>query len=142
MEQTPPFAIKVEEADPTSSVNIFVISFSGSEEVYLDSANFPKLSDQLIELLADQKVHIIIDLAKVVFISNVGLMMIIENLEELRAEQGDIQLINMSDKVYAFFDLIGASRRIQIHPDLETAITSFKSELKLATVSSNPEDEY
>lgn len=113
-------------------------------EGYLDSSTFDQLQEHLQGLIDDQKFNIIVEFGQLNYISSAGLGVLMSVLKEVRRNDGDLKLANMSSKVRNLFDMLGFSRLIRIYPNCEEAKSAFvkeKSE-KAPLDSTKPEDDY
>jgi len=89
-------------------------------EGFLDAYTVAELEETFNILIKDKKFKLIINLAKLDYISSAGLGTFMGVIDEIRDNNGDIVLINLSPKIYKVFDLLGFSELFQI-VDTETA---------------------
>ncbi len=83
--------------------NINVIDLKG----YLDAHTAPELEDAFQKLVTERKYKIIVNCKDLSYISSAGLGVFMAFIEDVRNNQGDIKLSNMSSKVFNVFDLLG-----------------------------------
>ncbi len=112
------FKINVRE---TSSIN--VLDLKG----YLDAHTAPDLEKAFQNLLDEKKYKIIVNCADLTYISSAGLGVFMAYIEDVRKNQGDIKLSNMSAKVFNVFDLLGFPLLYDITKDEAEAVQKFAS---------------
>ena len=110
------FAIDVRE---NNAVN--VVSLKG----YLDAHTAPKLEEAFQNLLNGKRFNIVVNCRDLSYISSAGLGVFMAFIEDVRSNDGDIKLSNMSPKVYNVFDLLGFPLLYEIHKDEQDAIKKF-----------------
>lgn len=106
-------------------------------EGFLDSSTFPELQEFLEELIQKQTYHIVVNLEKLDYISSAGIGVLMGMLQEVRGNEGDLKLINMSSKIRNLFDMLGFSQIIRIYDDARAAKEAFKDD---ATTSESASD--
>ncbi len=92
---------------------------------YLDAHTAPELEGTFQRLLTDKKFRIVINCKDLTYISSAGLGVFMAYIEDVRKNQGDIKLSNMTPKVYNVFDLLGFPILYEIYKDEKEAITRF-----------------
>jgi anti-sigma B factor antagonist len=93
----------------------------------LDSYSFPKMEDAL-QGLVDQSRHcVILDCAGLEYISSVGLGALIGFTRSARENNGDLKLVNLSDRIYNIIELLGFQKVLEIHAGQDEAVASFAS---------------
>lgn len=112
------FKINVRE---TSSIN--VLDLKG----YLDAHTAPDLEKAFQNLLEEKKYKIIVNCRDLTYISSAGLGVFMAYIEDVRKNQGDIKLSNMSPKVFNVFDLLGFPLLYDITKDEAEAVQKFTS---------------
>lgn len=93
---------------------------------YLDAHTAPDLESAFQKLLNEKKFNIVVNCKELSYISSAGLGVFMAFIEDVRKNQGDIKLTNMSSKVYNVFDLLGFPILYEIYKDELEAITKFK----------------
>lgn len=106
-------------------------------EGFLDSSTFPELQEFLEELIQKQTYRIVVNLEKLDYISSAGIGVLMGMLQEVRGNEGDLKLINMSSKIRNLFDMLGFSQIIRIYDDSKAAKEAFKDD---ATTSESASD--
>ena len=112
------FKINVRESE-----NINVLDLKG----YLDAHTAPDLEKAFQNLVEEKKYRIIVNCKDLTYISSAGLGVFMAYIEDVRKNQGDIKLSNMSPKVFNVFDLLGFPLLYDITKDEAEAIQKFTS---------------
>lgn len=105
---------------------ISVIDLKG----YLDAHTATDLETAFQKLLNDRKYNIVVNCKDLSYISSAGLGVFMAYIEDVRKNNGDIKLTNMSPKVYNVFDLLGFPILYEIYKDEQEAIVKFKAKAK------------
>jgi len=92
---------------------------------YLDAHTAPKLEEAFMNLLQSRRFNIVVNCRELSYISSAGLGVFMAFIEDVRKNQGDIKLTNMSAKVYNVFDLLGFPLLYEIFKDEQEAIKKF-----------------
>jgi anti-sigma B factor antagonist len=92
---------------------------------YLDAHTAPKLEEAFQELLRSKRFNIVVNCRDLSYISSAGLGVFMAYIEDVRKNQGDIKLSNMSAKVYNVFDLLGFPLLYEIVKDEQEAVGKF-----------------
>jgi anti-sigma B factor antagonist len=101
--------------------DVVVCSISG-EITFENSDQFREKIDQL----CDQGKHrIVIDLAGLQYMSSAGMGVLVHGLKKARAKEGDLRLINLSDKMRRVFLITQFTHHFMVLPNLEEALKSF-----------------
>ena len=108
---------------------------------YLDSSTFPQLQEHLDNLLKQGNHYYLLDLENLDYISSAGLGVLMGILREVREKEGDLKIINMSEKIARVFDLLGFSRLMKVYPSESEALEAFVSP-KPAGPEVAPEDRF
>jgi anti-sigma B factor antagonist len=92
---------------------------------YLDAHTAPRLEEALQALVDSRRFNIIVNCRDLSYISSAGLGVFMAYIEDVRKNQGDIKLTNMSPKVYNVFDLLGFPLLYEILGDEQEAVRRF-----------------
>ena len=92
---------------------------------YLDAHTAPRLEEALQALVDSRRFNIIVNCRDLSYISSAGLGVFMAYIEDVRKNQGDIKLTNMSPKVYNVFDLLGFPLLYEILGDEQEAARRF-----------------
>jgi anti-sigma B factor antagonist len=74
---------------------------------FLDAHTAPKFEKAIQQLLSENRFNLIISMTELNYISSAGLGVFMGFIEEIRKNEGDIKLSNMTPKVFKVFDLLG-----------------------------------
>lgn len=107
--------------DIRQSSDIHVLDLKG----YLDAHTAPELEKAFQQLLDGKKFSIVVNCKDLTYISSAGLGVFMAYIEDVRKNNGDIKLSNMSSKVYNVFDLLGFPLLYDITKDEMEAINKF-----------------
>jgi len=94
---------------------------------YLDAHTAPDFEQALDELVKEDRVRIIVNLADLSYISSAGLGVFMGFIEDIRSKKGDIKLAEPTDKVFRVFDLLGFQVLYEIFEKEEEAIEKYRS---------------
>jgi len=92
---------------------------------YLDAHTAPKLEEAFQNLLKGERFNIVVNCKELSYISSAGLGVFMAFIEDVRKNNGDIKLTNMSPKVYNVFDLLGFPLLYEILKDEQDAVRKF-----------------
>ena len=92
---------------------------------FLDAHTAPKFEQALQELVDEKKYNIIVNLKDLSYISSAGLGVFMGFIEEVRSNEGDIKLTNLTSKVFKVFDLLGFPNLYEIYPEEKDAVEKF-----------------
>ena len=101
--------------------DVSVIELKG----YLDAHTAPDLENAFQKLMTEKKYNIVVNFRDLSYISSAGLGVFMAYVEEVRKNNGDIKLTNMTPKVYNVFDLLGFPILYEIYKDEQEAIGRF-----------------
>jgi anti-sigma B factor antagonist len=111
--------VYVEEAAQNRGVSILRVSG------YVDTTTSPDLERRLQALLREKRYHVVVDLAKVEYISSAGWGIFISEIREIREHGGDLRLAAMAPDVREVFDLLEFENILQSFTDADLAVASF-----------------
>ncbi len=97
---------------------------------YLDAHTAPKLEEAFQNLLNSRRFNIVVNCRELSYISSAGLGVFMAFIEDVRKNQGDIKLTNMSAKVYNVFDLLGFPLLYEIFKEEQEAVRKFFDKAK------------
>ena len=92
---------------------------------YLDAHTAPKLEEAFQNLLNARRFNIVVNCRDLSYISSAGLGVFMAFIEDVRKNNGDIKLTNMSPKVYNVFDLLGFPLLYEIFKEEQEAVRKF-----------------
>ena len=102
--------------------NVSIVYLKG----YLDAHTAPDFEKVLQELVDEDQVRIIVNLAELNYISSAGLGVFMGFIEDVRQKGGDIKLAELTEKVYRVFDLLGFPVLYEIFKKEEEAIKKYQ----------------
>jgi anti-sigma B factor antagonist len=116
--------IQVDVSYTGDEENIAVISASG----FIDTTTAPELEKKLEEQLALNKYKIIVNLENIDYVSSAGWGVFVSEIREIRENNGDLVLVNMSPDVYDVYELMEFSSILKSFDSLNEAVSSFTGE--------------
>lgn len=94
---------------------------------FLDAHTAPDLEKAIQELIDEKRYNILVNFTNLDYISSAGLGVFMGFVEEIREQEGDIRMSNMTPKVYKIFDLLGFPKLYRIFPEENEALASYSS---------------
>lgn len=88
----------------------------------VDVATAPKLREQLIALVNDERYRIVVDLEHVDFIDSTGLGVLIGALKRVRTHDGDLGLVCTEPRILRVFEITGLLNVFSVHPTVDAAV--------------------
>ncbi len=88
----------------------------------IDVATAPRLREQLIKLVNDQRFMIVVDLGAVDFIDSTGLGVLIGALKRVRTHDGNLALVCTEPRIVKVFEITGLNQVFQIFPSVDAAV--------------------
>jgi anti-sigma B factor antagonist len=88
----------------------------------VDAVSAPSLRARLVELVAEGKVNLIVDLDKVGFLDSSGLGALIGAVKQARAQNGDLAVICTRQHILKVFEITGLAKVFTIHDSLAGAV--------------------
>jgi anti-sigma B factor antagonist len=107
-----------------SASDVSVLKVSG----YLDTTTAGELETALYDLLKKSCYKIVVDLARVNYISSAGWGIFIGEIKEIRNHGGDLKLAAMVPDVYEVFQLLEFQSILEAYPSTNEAVTGFKKD--------------
>jgi len=101
---------------------ISILNASG----FLDLHTVPKFEEEIDKLIKEKRYKIIVNLKNLDYISSAGLGVFMGFIEEIREQDGDIKLCNLSERVFKVFDLLGFPALFEIFDQESQAREQFK----------------
>jgi anti-sigma B factor antagonist len=112
------FTISVETEEKK---DISIVRVSG----YLDAHTFEQLEETIADLFSNGNHKLIVDLAKVDYISSAGAGVFIGALSEAQEHDGNIVLMSPTANVREVFDLLGLTQIFSVVDDYDAAVGAF-----------------
>ena len=106
----------------TRNVNdVKVVQIEGE----LDTSSSPEAHQQLDQLREKGAKKILLDMAKLDFISSAGLRVLLATAQELKQDGGDLRVCSLNESVKEVFDLSGFSTLLMVLDNEEKALSGF-----------------
>lgn len=83
----------------------------------LDAYTAPKLREKLMPLTEQENVNITIDLNEVNYMDSTGLGVFVGLLKSVKKNNGNLKLVNLSDRLQRLFSITGLSEIMDINSD-------------------------
>ena len=113
-----PFAIQTEQQDGLSVIKL---------EGFVDAHTAPHFENAIQAEVDQDRLRIVVDCAKLSYISSAGLGVFMSFIEELRERGGDIKISGLTPKVKHTFDILGFQDIFEMPDDLATAKSQFQT---------------
>ncbi len=113
--------IQVDVSYAGDNNEIAIISARG----FIDTTTAPELEKKLEEQLALNKYKIIVDLENIDYVSSAGWGVFVSEIREIRENNGDLILVNMSPDVYDVYELMEFSSILKSFDSIDDAIEYF-----------------
>ncbi len=91
----------------------------------LDAAGVRPLETELAEHLAAGRIHLLVDMSKVLYVSSVGLRMFLTIMRSAQRKGGALKLCDLNPRVMDIFKLAGFDRVLHILSTCEEAESAF-----------------
>jgi anti-sigma B factor antagonist len=101
--------------------DISILSVNG----FLDAHTAPRFEKSIQEEVDAGRFRIIVDCAKLTYISSAGLGVFMSFVEDVREKGGDIKICGLTEDVYQVFDILGFPALFDILPNRQAAIDKF-----------------
>ncbi|MFZ2472448.1 MAG: STAS domain-containing protein [Methanothrix sp.] len=102
--------------------NVPIVSVSGR----IDGATYKDLETILNELIGQNKSEIVLDLEEVVYISSVGLRVLLAAQKKVRPKRGELKLVSLQPFVREVFEITGFTKLFTIYPNQGEALSRTK----------------
>ena len=95
-----------------------IVEVGGEIDVY----TAPRLREQLVDLVADGKYHLVVDMERVDFLDSTGLGVLVGGLKRLRSHDGDLALVCTQHRILKVFEITGLTKVFSIHDSVDAAV--------------------
>lgn len=95
---------------------------------FLDAHTASDLEREIQKLLDQKRYKIVVNFKELTYISSAGLGVFMGFIEEVRDNQGDIKLTDMTPKIFRVFDLLGFPTLYEIRDEEQHALQSFTNQ--------------
>jgi anti-sigma B factor antagonist len=107
--------------DTKADGDVQIMSIGGQ----LDAFTVSDLKNELKKLTDANRIKIILNLGKVDYANSTAIGAIVATAQQLRKRKGDVKLCAMTDEIRKVFDLVGASKILEIFKTEQEAQKSF-----------------
>jgi anti-sigma B factor antagonist len=97
-----------------------IVEVGGEIDVY----TAPRLREQLVDLVADGKYHLIVDMERVDFLDSTGLGVLVGGLKRVRAHDGSLRLVCTQERILKIFRITGLTKVFPIHATVDEAVSA------------------
>ncbi len=101
--------------------DIHIFSLSGR----LDSNTSSQLETAIVQALENGTNDILLDFARLEYISSAGLRVILKTTKDLKRKKGKLQLCSMQDYVREVFEIAGFDTFLSISANMDDALKRF-----------------
>jgi anti-anti-sigma factor len=102
---------------------VTVVSVVGS----IDALTAGEVTEFLSQQVSQGEINLVVDLAKVDYVSSAGLRTILATLKEARLRGGDVRLAGAQPNVYKVLQMSGFTNILKSFDDSVAAVASFQS---------------
>ncbi len=111
------------EITVSSRDSVTIIALGGT----IDALTVASVSEILNKQMAEEKVRLVTDLARVSYMSSAGVFALLHALKEAREHSGDLRVTNARKEVRKVLDLSGFSKIAKFYADVNSAVASFEN---------------
>jgi len=91
----------------------------------LDAASAPVLENKLTELISSGKTQLVLDFAKVDYLSSAGMRLLLSTTKKLKSADGKLHFCSISEEVMEIIKMAGFERILSIYQTEQEAINAF-----------------
>ena len=95
-----------------------IVEVGGEIDVY----TAPRLREQLVDLVADGKYHLVVDMERVDFLDSTGLGVLVGALKRVRSNDGDLYIVCTQPRIRKVFEVTGLTKVFQLFDTVDDAI--------------------
>ncbi|MCI5053024.1 MAG: STAS domain-containing protein [Simkaniaceae bacterium] len=88
----------------------------------IDATSTPQLEDKLAEIISAGGKHIIIDFAKVEYLSSAGMRLMLSNTKKLKSEAGNLVFCAINEDVMEIIKMAGFEKILSIYGSEDEAL--------------------
>ena len=107
--------------DSSDIGNVTVVSPKG----HINAHTVKEFDSELQRLVTDKRYRVVISGRDLLYIASAGLGALMGVVEDLRANDGDIRLAELSEAVYNVFDILGFTHLYRVFDSVDAAVDSF-----------------
>lgn len=94
----------------------------------MDATSAPLLEKKLAEHISDGKTKLVLDFAKVDYLSSAGMRLLLSTTKKLKEGSGGVHLCSVSEEVMEIIKMAGFERIIRIFPTEQEAHQGFSKQ--------------
>jgi anti-sigma B factor antagonist len=87
----------------------------------MDGAGTEQVTSDFTAVIATQPARVVVDMRQVVFLSSVGIRLLLSNAKSLKQYGGLMAIAGPQPMVREVLEIVGIARLIPVHADLESA---------------------
>lgn len=91
----------------------------------LDTINYPVLERKLMEMIDAGDIRLLINLAKMDYVSSSGLRILLMALKRITIAKGKFALCSLQENIREIFEISGFTNIFEIYPDEEAGLKAF-----------------
>jgi len=104
----------------------YSISILALEGKIMGGPEAGEINDQIHQMIDQRRTKIIIDMTKVEWMNSSGLGILIGAITTLKNNNGDLSLVNVSERVQNLLKITKLNDVFSIYPDLDSAVEAMK----------------
>jgi anti-sigma B factor antagonist len=90
----------------------------------VDVATAPSLRTLLVDLIAEGKINLLVDLTAVDFLDSTGLGVLVSTVKRVRTDGGDLTLVCANHHILKVLEITGLTSVFAIYETLDAALSS------------------
>jgi anti-sigma B factor antagonist len=94
-----------------------IVEVGGEIDVY----TAPRLREQLVDLVADGKYHLVVDMERVDFLDSTGLGVLVGALKRVRNNGGELALVCTAPRIRKVFEVTGLTKVFSLYDTVDSA---------------------
>lgn len=102
--------------------DIQIVDVNGDLDSYIAAKD---LRNELESLVSDKNYKIVVNLSNVEHISSTAVGALVGISKQIRRKNGDLKVFGLSENLQRTFDLVGASKVLEIYGSESDAVSSF-----------------
>jgi len=106
------------EITTKKSNDVLVVGIGGR----LDTITAPEFEKNIMELISPENKKIVLDCAKLSYISSSGLRVILMTLKKVKANGGNLVICSLQESIKEVFNICGFTSLLTIMPDCASAL--------------------
>jgi anti-anti-sigma factor len=92
----------------------------------IDAVTVKSVDQVFMRQIAAKKTQLVVDLARVKYVSSAGVYALLQALKDTRRRKGDLRVANANKEVRKVLELSGFAKIAKLFPDADTAAASFE----------------